>query len=169
MGRVITATGRVLAARVVLLRADANDDGKIDPSAFDGEIVVIAPGVREFRRNDERLFVVQKIVAATVNLNRYVLVVVWVPAGARDEQAGFVGIADDLDVEVVRKADGSRATWPVVMHADGTLRVPALEADASAIATQVKGFWPVSWRARLVTDGEGAAPTGARCLGLVMS
>jgi hypothetical protein len=159
VGRVITAVGRVLAARVVLLRADANDDGKIDPSAFDGEIVTIAPGIREFRRADERLFVVQKIVAATVNSNRYVLVIVWVPASARDEQIGFTAIAADLDVEVVRKADGSRATWPCVLHADGTLRVPALDADASAIATQVKAVWPAAW----------AVIGGARFLGAVMA
>jgi hypothetical protein len=169
MGRVITAVGRVLAARVVLLRADANDDGKIDPSAFDGEIVTIAPGIREFRRDDERLFVVQKIVAATVNTSRYVLVVVWAPALTRDSQSVFAGIAADLDVEIVRKADGSLATWPTLLHADGSLRVPALDADASALATQVKAVWPAWWRVRLATDAVDAPPTGARCLALVMA
>lgn len=163
MGRVITAVGRVLAARLVLFKADVSDDAPINLAVYDGDIETIAPGIRAFRREDERLFVVQKIAAATVNATRYVLAVVYTPGTVRDAQAPFTALVTDLGVDVAK-------SWPVVLDVDGTLRVPALDADVTQIGTGVKTLaWPVDWRVRLVTDLEGALPTGARCLARVLA
>lgn len=162
MGRINTAVGRGMAVRLVLLRTDPDDTGRIPLAAYDGDIETIAPGVRAFRRADDRVFVVWKVTASTINSVRYVLAVVYTPGSARDAQAPFTALAGDFGVELVK-------SWPTVLHADGTLRVPALDSDGTAVGTGVKAAWPNTWRARLPADPDGALPTGDRCIAQVLA
>jgi hypothetical protein len=67
-----------------------------------------------------------------------------------------------------------RDFWRLV-ESDGAWVSPELEADSSARAVAVKGRWPTAWRVRLPGDSLGtidtppAAPTGPRCLGVVLA
>lgn len=168
MGRVNEIAGQGFAARLVLFKADAQDGAPIGAAAFDGERVRIAPGVFEYRKEGGRVFVVWKVAAATANGTRYVLAVVYAPAPTRDTQSVFTALVADIGVDVVK-------SWAVVLNADGTLRVPALDSDVTTIGTAVKNsLWPAAWRVRLVTDvapiGQPPpAPTGARCIAEVMA
>lgn len=172
MGRVNPTPGRGFAVRLALFRVDASDLAAIKASAYDGDAETVAPGVRVFRRSDDRVFAVQRVSAATVGGTRYVLAVVYVPGASRDAQAPFSALVDDLGVDLVK-------SWPVVLNADGTLRVPALDSDGTAVGTGVKSsLWPASWRVRLAADAGDplasppvppTAPSGPRCVGSVLA
>lgn len=165
MGRTNTDPNAVMAARLVLLKADVGDDGSVRAEAFDGEVEQCAPGMRCFRKEREgggRVFVVQKVAAQTISAQRYVLCVVYMPAKTRDAAGAFLELADDLGADVVK-------TWAVSQHADGSLRVPTLDADATAIGTAVKANWPATWRLRLAGDAIGDPPTGPRVIGNLLA
>lgn len=107
-------------------------------------------------RRENRLWVVQHVVTTAQGA----VVVVYTP---RDCPRAL---------EVLRRLP-QRGRWPVVVAADGTYTIPALQSDSGAVATAVKAAWPVSWRRRQVRDTEGdpingvpaASPTGTVILG----
>jgi hypothetical protein len=151
------------AARLVLFKADGQDKPIVNAAAFDQVAEETAPGFFTFRKDvvGGRVFTVFKIVAATVNSIRYVLAVVYVPGPTKDDVSVFTDLVTDLGADVAK-------SWRTVLNADGSLRVPALDADVTTIGTNVKAVWPATWRVWLPGDPLGA-PTGARCLGSVLA
>lgn len=171
MGRVNPTPGRGMCARLVLFKVDAEDREAIAAGAYDGEVERHG-AFTTFRRSDDRVFVVQRIAASGSGGSRRVLAVVYTPGSTRDAQAPFTALVADLGVDVVK-------SWAVVENADGTLRVPALVADGTAVGTAVKAAWPADWRVRLPGDSPGdplavppvpaAPPSGPLCLGAVIA
>jgi hypothetical protein len=163
MGRVVLQSGLVMATRLVLLRDDA-DEPAVNPAAFDGDVIALKVGdypAREFRREDGRLFVIQKVAAQATNGVKRWLVVVYAPADQRDKQTAFSALVTDMGADVIK-------SWATSLNADGTLRVPTLDSDATAIGTAVKGVWPAKWRVSMPGDPD-SAPTGARTIGDVLA
>lgn len=160
MGRVNPTPGRGMCARLVLFKVDAEDREAIQASAYDGE-VERQGAFTTFRRSDDRVFVVQRIAASGSGGTRRVLAVVYTPGSTRDAQAPFAALVADLGVDLVK-------SWPVVEAADGTIRVPALVANGTAVGLAVKAAWPAAWRVALPGDADGV-PTGPLMLGEVLA
>lgn len=158
MGRVNPHPGRGFACRLVLLKLDPDGEGSIASTAYDGDVEVIAPGIRAFRREGGRVFVVQRIAKAGARM----LAVVYTPGAARDAQAPFAALVADLGVDVVK-------SWAVNLNADGTLRIPTLVSDGTAIGTAVKAAWPATWRVLLGTDPPEGPPTGPLFIASVLA
>lgn len=161
MGRVNPHPGRGMAARLVLFRVDAQDREAIAASAYDGDVERDGAWTT-FRRSDGRVFVVQRVAAQGSGGTRRMLAVVYTPGATRDAQGPFAALVADLGVDVVK-------SWALVLHTDGTLRVPALVADGTAVGVAVKAAWPAGWRVRRVTDLEGDPPTGPLMIGEVLA
>lgn len=168
MGRINKNTTWGMTTRVVLFKVDADDTASIKNAAYDGEIEIIKSGIRTFRRSDNRVFVVNKIAVAGIGVNRYVLAVVHTPGNRKDAQLPFADIINDFADDVIK-------SWPVNLELDGTLTVPALDADNTIIGTRVKNnLWPDTWHLYTITDNKGdpfadppvaaGLPTGARCI-----
>lgn len=132
---------------------------------------------REYRGGDGGvLFVVQQLAVAGAR----VLVALWVPSNAKDDQpALYKQLASALS-----SSGAVQALWPSVYQSDGVFEFPSLESDAGAIATAVKGAWPAGWRRYLDKAGEHPAvidpttgtvtsaavgPTGVCILGCVLA
>lgn len=160
MGRVNPHPGRGMCARLVLFKVDANDREAIAAAAYDGD-VERQGAFTTFRRADDRVFTVQRIAAQGAGASRRVLAVVYTPGAVRDAQAPFAALVAELGVDVVK-------SWAVVENADGTLRVPALVSDATAVGTAVKAAWPADWRVTRPGDVEGV-PTGPLMIGSVLA
>lgn len=131
---------------------------------------------REYRHPSGRLTVITPIAPVTLSGNRPgALAIVWVPSTARTgDNAKFAELAP------VFVSRGLLAkSWACAQHADGTLRVPELDADQTPAGQLARAAWPASWRVRLPTDDPGdpfaspprppAAPTGPRCIGAVIA
>lgn len=172
--------GSVMAPRIVLLVADA-DDGARMPANVGGDAIHDGnpqpinvggyPG-REYRGTGLVLVVV-KLAAATVATKRVVLVLAWLDADDRQDALGRIpAFLGRLGADVV-------AQWPCVLGADGAFESPSLEADVRTIAAAVRARWPDTWRRRLPTDDPGdpyaepprapAPPTGMRIVGAVLA
>lgn len=171
MGRTNTDPNAVMAARLVLLKADAGDEAIVAAASYDGDVFECAPGMREFRKEGDRIFVDHKIFAATTSGNRYTLCVIWTPSATRDEQNKFAALTADFGANVVK-------SWATVLTTDG-LTLPTLDADNTTIGTAVKANWPANWRIRLPGDSPGdatavpavpaALPTGPLIIGNVLA
>lgn len=161
MGRVNPHPGRGMCARLVLFRVDAEDREAVASVAYDGE-AERSGAWTTFRRADDRVFVVQRVAAQGAGGTRRVLAVVYTPGAVRDAQAPFAALVADLGVDVVK-------SWAVVENADGTLRVPALVADNTAIGTAVKAAWPADWRVLLPGDPPEGPPTGPLFIASVLA
>lgn len=161
MGRVNPTPGRGMCARLVLFKVDAEDREAIQASAYDGE-VERQGAFTTFRRSDDRVFVVQRIAAQGAGASRRVLAVVYTPGAVRDAQAPFAALVADLGVDVVK-------SWAVSLNADGTLRIPTLVSDGTAIGTAVKAAWPATWRVLLGTDPPEGPPTGPMFIASVLA
>lgn len=140
---------------------DYADTEAVHAGAYDGEVEANG-SFRTFRRDDDRVFTIQRIAAHGTGASRRILAVVWTPGPARDAQAPFTALVADLGVDVVK-------SWAVNLNADGTLRIPALVSDNTAIGTAVKAAWPATWRVRLPGDLEGTLPTGPLMIGEVVA
>ncbi len=160
MGRVNPQPGRGMCARLVLFKVDAEDREAIAAGAYDGDVERDG-AFTTFRRADDRVFTVQRVAASGSGGSRRVLAVVYTPGVARDAQAPFAALVANLGVDVVK-------SWAVVENADGTLRVPALVADGTAVGTAVKAAWPADWRVTRPGDVEGV-PTGPMFIASVLA
>lgn len=103
----------------------------------------------EFRDGANAAFVtIQRV--ATIGPDRAVWLA-YVPAVARGETAPLLAaLADPLT-----QVGALEGYWPVA--ADWTI--------GAVDSPEVLAAWPAEWRVRLDTDADGAAPSGARCVG----
>lgn len=132
---------------------------------------------REYRHRSGNCLVLVRVAAVQLTDTRNgALVVVWLPA------MGRTGPVPQKLVDVFQSLAASNhlvKQWACTLDADGAFTVPALDADATAIGTRAKSVWPSTWRKRLPGDSNGdpfavppvpaAAPTGPRCLGVVLA
>jgi hypothetical protein len=161
MGRVNLNPQYGNAVRLVLFKATAQDEPIINAQSYDGTIETSAPGYLTFRKEGGRVFTVFKIVGATIASIKYALCVVYTPGPTKDAVSVFQALVTDLGADVQK-------SWAISLNADGSLRVPALDADNTAVGTQVKAAWPATWKVWLEGDPIGA-PSGPRCLGSVLA
>lgn len=142
-------------------------------TAFDGTVGSHAS--REYRDDQNgQLAVSVKLAACRLPDGRAgVLAIAWVPALSR----GADNALYDLVMSGPTMAPSIAATWPVVVNDDGSLTVPALDADSSPAGLVAQAAWPAGWRLRLSTDSPGdpmngipsAPATGPRCIAEVLA
>lgn len=177
--------GSVMTPRLILIEREADGGASIPRyvESDDGETVHLweewhacdvggFPG-REYRHRSGLAVVIIRVAAVTAGGRNGIIAVVWFPADAR------IAISQIYDRLLAGPTLLARivASWPVVLDADSTLAVPALDSDGRAVATVVKNNWPAWWRKRLPGDSNGdplsgvapSPPTGPRVLGVALA